>query len=140
MTALAQLTAPAPTGSLPTSSADKTMSPPTAAEGAFSSAVDPTEYHVGPGDVFQLRFWTSDQAFYPVVSSDELLVVNRIGEFPTHGKTLAQLRDDIYQKAGTVFESYAKSHATVGEHPVTLSLYRARPVYVKVRGDVLVQG
>lgn len=142
LTLRAQLTAPSTTGSLPSStSADKTLMPPSAADGAmFSSAVDPAEYHVGPGDVLQVRFWTSDQSYYPMISSDEVLIVNRIGEFPTHGKTLSQLRDEVYQKAATAFESFIKSHAATGDHPITLSLYQPRRVYVKVRGDVTAPG
>src|SRR5207248_1899617 len=79
----AQFTSPSTNGSLPTSAApDKTLMPPSASEAAFaSSTVDPNEYHLGPGDVLQCRFWTSDQSFFPVISSDEMLIVNRIGEF-----------------------------------------------------------
>ena len=135
----AQLTSPVPTApSLSTSAAtvDKSLSPPTT-EMPAGGSVDPNEYHLGPGDVLQLRFWTSDQSMYPIVTGDQLLVLPRIGEFSVRGKTLAQVRDEVYKQASEIF---ADAKLRTSRNPVTLSLYQARKILVKVKGDVLAQG
>lgn len=140
-----QMTAPSPIpslggagGSVP----DKALTPPSSMEAqVFSSAVDPADYHLGPGDVLQCRFWTSDQSYYPVVSSDEILIVSHVGAFSTHGKTLADLRDEVYKKAADLFQRFANDKArkesSSSQTPLSLSLYQPRRIYVKVQGDVM---
>ncbi len=111
------------------------MTPPTSVEAqAFQSGIDPNEYHMGPGDILQCRFWTSGDAYYPVVSSDQSLVVPLLGSFDVRGKTLDAVRQEILQKAS---ESFAKSKVS---EPVSITLYQPRKVYVKVQGDVLTPG
>src|ERR1700733_1909642 len=74
--ARAQMTAPSSAQTAITKlSTDKNSPPPTEAESmTFESGIDPREYHLGPGDVMQCRFWASGEAFYPVVSSDYVLL------------------------------------------------------------------
>ncbi len=135
----AQFTAPtSPQTSLTQLSPQKPSIPTTTPEGmTFESSVDPTEYHLGPGDVFECSFWTSGQAFYPVVSSDNVLLVPNLGAFDVHGKTLAQIRQEVLQAAA---ESFASRKQDSNHPPVSLTLYAPRKIYVKVRGDVAAPG
>jgi polysaccharide biosynthesis/export protein len=137
--ARAQFTAPAaPQSSLSQLGSQKTSLPPPSAEGmTFESSIDPAEYHVGPGDVFECSFWTSGQSFYPVVSSDNMLIVQNLGAFDVRGKTLAQVRQSVLQTAA---ESFSSRKQDTNHPPVTLTLYEPRKIYVKVRGDVATPG
>src|ERR1017187_5867643 len=133
-----QMTSPAsPQSIIPKLSTDKNSLPPTQAESmTFESGIAPREYHLGPGDVLQCRFWASGEAFYPVVSSDYMLLIPFLGAFDTHGRTFEQLRDSVMQNANESFG--AKSGA--GKPPVTLTLYEPRKVFVKVKGYVITPG
>jgi protein involved in polysaccharide export with SLBB domain len=102
----------------------------------FESGIDPHEYHLGPGDVFQCRFWASGESFYPVVSSDYILLIPFLGAFDTHGKTFEQLRDTIMRNANESFGAKAGA----GKPPITLTLYEPRKVFVKVKGNVTSPG
>src|ERR1019366_4745445 len=135
----AQLTSPlAPQSPLSSLGGQKASAPPTSAEGmTFESSIDPAEYHLGPVDVFECRFWTSDQTFYPLVSLDNMLLIPNLGAFDVRGKTLAQVRDEVLQKAA---ESFASRKQDPSHPPVTLALYEPRKIYVTVQGDVATPG
>jgi protein involved in polysaccharide export with SLBB domain len=134
----AQMTSPgSPQSIIPKLSTDKNSLPPTQAESmTFESGIDPREYHLGPGDVFQCRFWASGEAFYPVVSSDYMLLIPFLGAFDARGKTFEQLRDSVMRNANESFSAKAGA----GKLPVSLTLYEPRKVFVKVKGDVLSPG
>src|SRR5207237_10644258 len=100
-----QLTSPLSQSSLPRPGTDKSSLPPTLESMVFQSGVDPKEYHLGPGYVLQCRFWTSGDAYYPVVSSDQMLLVPLLGPFDARGKTLYAIREEVMKKAE---ESFAK--------------------------------
>ena len=69
----------------------------------------------------------------PVISAEQLLVLPNIGEFDTKGKTLADLKNEVYQKASEVFrESKLKS----GQNLLSLTLYQPRRIFVTVKGNV----
>ncbi len=136
--ARAQFTAPAaPQSSLTQLGSQKTSLPPSTEGMTFESSIDPAEYHLGPGDVFECSFWTSNQTFYPVVSSDNMLVLPNLGAFDVRGKTLAQVRQSVLQTAA---ESFASRKSDTNHPPVILTLYEPRKIYVKVRGDVATPG
>jgi len=103
----------------------------------FESGIDPAEYHLGPGDELQCRFWASGEAFYPIVSSDYMLLIPFLGAFDTHGKTFAQVRDAVMQNANA---SFAGTKTQSGGPPITLTLYQPRKIFVKVKGDVTTPG
>jgi protein involved in polysaccharide export with SLBB domain len=111
---------------------DKSQAPSLTSDAMiFGSAIDAHEYHVGPGDVFQCRYWTNGESAYLPISADQVLVVPLVGEFDTRGKTLANVRDEVYQKAGEVFkESKTKTP------PLSLTLVQPRRIYVTVKGNV----
>ena len=122
----------------PKLSTDKNSLPQTQAEATtFESGIDPREYHLGPGDELQCRFWASGEAFYPVVSSDYMLLIPFLGAFDTHGKTFDQIRAEVMQNANA---SFAGTKTESGKPPVTLTLYEPRKVFVKVKGDVTTPG
>ncbi len=124
--------------SIPKLGSEKTMQPPSATESmAFESSIDPTEYHLGPGDVLQCRFWTSGDAYYPVISSDNMLLIPNLGAFDVRGKTLAEIQTEVLEKAN---ESFARTKSQSGGPPITLALYQPRKIYVKVEGDVAMPG
>ncbi len=137
--ARAQFTAPAATqSSLTQLGSQKTSAPPTSAEGmTFESSIDPAEYHLGPGDVFECRFWTSGETFYPLVSADNMLLIPNLGAFDVRGHTLAQVQAEVMQKAAASFASIKRNP---DNPPVTLALYEPRKIYVSVRGNVQTPG
>ncbi|HEX5316940.1 MAG TPA: SLBB domain-containing protein [Candidatus Kapabacteria bacterium] len=134
-TAFAQFTAPlTPQPSMPQLGSMKSSLPPSSAESmTFESSIDPVEYHLGPGDVLECRFWTSGEAFYPVVSSDNMLLIPNLGAFQTRGKTFAQIQQEVLQKAA---ESFTSRKGKSDSPPVSLTLYQPRKIFVTVRGDV----
>ncbi|HET6401682.1 MAG TPA: SLBB domain-containing protein [Candidatus Kapabacteria bacterium] len=133
--AVAQFTAPlTPQPLTPQLGAGKPSLPPTSAESmTFESSIDPAEYHMGPGDVLECRFWTSGEAFYPVVSSDDMLLITNLGAFDTRNKTFAEVRGEVMQKAT---ESFAGRKSKTDSPLLSLTLYQPRKVYVRVQGDV----
>jgi polysaccharide biosynthesis/export protein len=137
--ARAQFTAPlTPQSPITQLGSQKASAPPTSAEGmTFESSIDPAEYHLGPGDVFECCFWTSNETFYPLVSLDNMLLIPNLGAFDVRGKTLAQVRMDVLEKAA---ESFASRKQDTNHPPVTLALYQPRKIYVTVQGDVATPG
>ena len=92
---------------------------------------------MGPGDVLECRFWTSGDAFYPVVSSDNTLLIPNLGAFNTQGKTFEQVRDEVMQKA---VESFAARKNSSSNPLLSLTIYQPRRIFVKVEGDVASPG
>ncbi len=109
------------------------MPPSSSGMMSFESSIDPKEYHMGPGDVLECRFWTSGEVFYPVVSSDNMLLVPDLGAFDTRGKTFAQIRDEVLQKAA---ESFASRKSKPNSPPISITLYQPRRILVTVKGDI----
>lgn len=139
VTAHAQLTSPLPTSPTTTLPNLEKANPSLDAEAMiFQSAIDPAEYHVGPGDVLQVRLWTGNESLQAFITPDLTLNVPRVGSFDARGKTLAQLKEEVYAKSDVVFHTAAeRSRATGGPPPITISLLQPRRIYVKVAGDVL---
>ncbi|MFI5263636.1 MAG: SLBB domain-containing protein, partial [Candidatus Kapaibacterium sp.] len=144
-TADAQLTAPASSNStiaVPNLSApgpDKTSAQISPEAMIFDGAVDPHEYRIGPGDVLQYRSWTSNDAQQLMISADELLVIPRIGEFSTKGKTLGQVKDEVRAHVMTLFKK-SKGIVDSSQNLFTLSLTQPRRIYVTVLGEVTTPG
>ncbi|MBS1904802.1 MAG: SLBB domain-containing protein [Bacteroidetes bacterium] len=138
----AQFTAPAggggtnsPVPTLTASLPDKTS--PTLQPDAlvFDGAVDPSEYHMGPGDILMYRSWTSNDAQQLMVSADQVLAIPRIGAFDTKGKTLAQIKDEVRVKVEKDFRRAS------GDNPIfSLTLTQPRRVIVSVFGQVETPG
>jgi protein involved in polysaccharide export with SLBB domain len=139
LSAQAQLTSPLPTSPTTTMPNLEKANPSLDAEAMiFQSAIDPAEYHVGPGDVLQVRLWTGNESLQAFITPDLTLNIPRVGTFDARGKTLAQLKEEVYAKADVVFHTAAeRSRATGAPPPVTVSLLQPRRIYVKVAGDVL---
>jgi protein involved in polysaccharide export with SLBB domain len=143
--ALAQLTAPpASSGStvVPTltpSVADKSSAQISPEAMIFDGVVDPHQYHVGPGDILQYRSWTSNDAQQVMVSADQILVVPRVGEFSVKGKTLAEVKEEIRERAVILFKK-TKGITDSSQGLFTLSLMQPRRVYVSVLGEVTTPG
>ncbi len=139
LSARAQTTSPLTSQSpFPQLGSLKTSAPPTSAEGmTFESSIDPSEYHLGPGDVLECGFWTSGETYFPVVSLDNMLLVPNLGSFDVHNKTLEEVRQEVLQKAA---KSFASRKQDSSEPPVTIALYEPRKIYVTVQGDVASPG
>jgi protein involved in polysaccharide export with SLBB domain len=135
----AQLTAPLPTSPTTTIPTIDKANPALASDAMiFQSAIDPAEYHVGPGDVLRVQLWSSSESLQAYITPDLTLNIPRLGTFDVHGKTLAQVKDEVYAKANDVFKiAVERSRETGAPPPVTVSLLQPRRIYVKVAGDVL---
>ncbi|HEY3876451.1 MAG TPA: SLBB domain-containing protein [Candidatus Kapabacteria bacterium] len=133
VSARAQFTAPAGSKSaLPEITTPKITGPPTSTEGmTFESAIDPAEYHLGPGDVFEMHYWTSGETFYPAISADNMLLLPNVGAFNIKGKTFAELQDAVNQKIAQSFKNLNPD-----QPPISLVLYQPRKIFVTVKGDV----
>jgi protein involved in polysaccharide export with SLBB domain len=99
----------------------------------YDGAIDPNEYHIGPGDLLEMQLWTNGESSELVVSPDQLLIVPHVGQFDVRGKTLAQVRNDVERQAEQSF----KIPKTINNgDPISISLLQPRRIYVSVRGDV----
>lgn len=94
--------------------------------------IDPAEYRLGPGDMLQLRIWTSSEPTAIMVSMDQKLLIPRMGEFDAKNKTLADLSREIEEQA---IQSFAKRQAG-SKNLTSLSLVQPRRVLATVRGEV----
>jgi protein involved in polysaccharide export with SLBB domain len=70
-----------------------------------------------------------------MVSPEQIVLIPRIGEFSTKGKTLEELKAEVKNKATQVFKS-SRDLASVSDNPVSLTLMQPRKILVKVRGEV----
>ncbi len=67
---------------------------------ALEAPVDPDDYIVGPGDVFQLNVWTGDAAFLTLpVLPEGKLVIPTVGTLTVIGKTLRQVQEIVRSAA-----------------------------------------
>lgn len=105
----------------------------------FDGAIDPHEYRMGPGDILQYRSWTSNDVQQLMVSSDQLLIIPRIGEFTVKGKTLEQLKADIGEHVVTLFKR-SKGVTDSAHNLFSLSLTQPRRIFVSVLGEVTKPG
>jgi len=101
----------------------------------FDGAIDPKEYRMGPGDMLQMRLWTTGEPYSLMVSPENVLIVPRIGEFDVKGKTLDEVRTQIKERALEVFKG-ARDRAGFADGPVSLTLLQPRRIIVKVKGEV----
>jgi polysaccharide biosynthesis/export protein len=130
----AQLTGPiTSTPTLPTSgSLERGLPSFDASAMVTDGPVDPAEYRLGPGDMLQLRVWTSTEPSLMMVSIDQKLLVPRLGEFDARNKTLAQIAQEIEQEASHSFTK--KPGAT--KNLTSVSLVQPRKILVTVKGEV----
>ncbi len=135
----AQLTAPTTGGAMSTPSlssssvVEKASTQISPEAMIFDGPIDPKEYRLGPGDILQFSSWTNNETRLLMVSSDELLVVPRVGEFSVKGKTLQQIKDEVRQHASTFFK---KSKGDSLQNLFSLSLTQPKRIYVSVSGEV----
>lgn len=142
--AKAQLTAPASSGSMtvPNLSAsvpDKASAQISSEAMIFDGAVNPHEYRMGPGDILQYRSWTSNDGQQLMVSTDELLIIPRIGEFSVKGKTLEQVKEEIREHVVTLFKR-TKGVSDSSQNLFSLALTQPRRIFVSVLGEVTKPG
>jgi protein involved in polysaccharide export with SLBB domain len=144
-TVVAQVTAPQ-SGSTPMSVPSMTTSVPDKASAQispdamiFDGAINPHEYHMGPGDILQYRSWTSNDVQQLMVSTDELLVIPRIGEFSTKGKTFEQVKDEVRAHVSMLFKR-SKTVTDSSQNLFSMSLTQPRRIFVTVSGEVTTPG
>ncbi len=100
-------------------------------ESPVGNDVNPNFYYVGPGDVLSLQILNYSPYPIPVkISSDNQILLPRIGALGVKNLTLAETRDLIKQ---TVSERIADTN-------VFVSLYKSRTVLVEISGDVSYAG
>lgn len=93
--------------------------------------VDPDLYKVGPGDVLSLQILNYSPYPFPlIISSDNQVLLPRIGAIDLSNRTLSETRDLIKR---TVTER-------TGDTNVFVSLYKARIVLVEISGDAAFAG
>jgi protein involved in polysaccharide export with SLBB domain len=97
-------------------------------------AINPKEYHLGPGDILQVQIWSANQTLMLTVAPDLTLIVPHIGEFNVLGKTLQDVVLEIKGKATSTFSGIKASSHT---DPISVSLLQPRKIFVKVQGDVV---
>lgn len=93
----------------------------------LEGALDPTEYIVGPGDVFAVTIGTAIplQLSLPV-TADGLLVVPDVGTFEVAGQTLARTREEVQVGLSRTYRNVQTE----------VALARPRQFYVHVAGAV----
>jgi polysaccharide biosynthesis/export protein len=130
----AQVTGPATSGpSLPTGGTLERNLPNFDASAMITDGpVDPAEYRLGPGDMLQLRVWTSTEPSVMQVSIDQKLLVPRLGEFDARNKTLAQMAQEIEEEASHSYTKRAGSTKNI----TSVSLVQPRRLLVTVKGEV----
>lgn len=103
---------------------------------ALENALDPEVYRVGPGDVFQFNVWGIMESQIPLVVDPEgKLAVPSVGEIEVSGKTLAEAKSLVLQKAAS---SYVNSRVSLSL--AALKFFRVHVVgEVKFPGTYLVQ-
>lgn len=93
--------------------------------------VDPTQYVVGPGDIFTVGVWGPVMFQLPLaVSPEGSLIIPSVGEIPVAGKTLASVKADVVKRV--------RARYTMGD--ITATLTAPRSFIVSLRGSVLAPG
>lgn len=93
----------------------------------LEGALDPTEYVVGPGDVFEIAVGTALPTLLSLtVSADGMLVVPSTGSFAVAGLTLAETRTQVLAGLRRVYRNVNSE----------VALARPRQFYVHVAGAV----
>lgn len=132
----AQVTGPASLPTLPTSDALQRSLDQMDPEAIITDgAIDPKEYRLGPGDLLQLRVWTTPEPYIMMVTMDQKVVVPRIGEFDARKKTLAQLHEELQTRVTEVFTRQSSK-----DQQISLSLVQPRRTLVTVKGQVETPG
>ncbi|MBN2200615.1 polysaccharide biosynthesis/export family protein [bacterium] len=98
---------------------------------ALENALDPNQYRVGPGDVFQFNVWGVMQSQVPLaVNPEGKLAVPSVGEIEVSGRTLAEAKALVLEKAAPL---YANSR-------ISVSLAALRFFRVHIIGEVKFPG
>lgn len=98
---------------------------------AVDNIINPDFYKIGPGDILSLMILPIPAAEQPIaVTPENTVMIPRLGVVSVKGKTLTQARDTIIS-----ILKQRNPNATV-----SLSLRKARLVYVTVNGDVRYPG
>ena len=93
----------------------------------LAGAVDPDKYVVGPGDKLLIALWgLQEQTRETEVNAEGRLVLPRIGVFPSAGKTLSALREEVVRRLKS---AYPRLNAS-------LTLLRPRSFAVFIVGAV----
>ncbi|HET6511033.1 MAG TPA: polysaccharide biosynthesis/export family protein, partial [Candidatus Kapabacteria bacterium] len=133
-TSYAQLTQPgtSPVTTLPSTPMERGLPMFDATAMITDGPVDPAEYRLGPGDMLQLRVWTSPDPSILQVSVDQKILVPRLGEFDARNKTLAQISREIEAEAALSYTRRVNSTKNI----TSLSLMQPRKLLVTVKGEV----
>ncbi len=93
--------------------------------------VDPKEYTVGPGDIFNVNIWTAiPLSFQMPVTPEGIIVIPTVGELNVTGKLLDKVRE---KAIGEIRKKYISSEAS-------FTLATPRSFVVTVFGAVLNEG
>jgi polysaccharide export outer membrane protein len=94
----------------------------------LDAPVEPSEYVVGPGDVFALNIWSSMPVEHQLtVTPEGTLLIPSVGVVDVKDRTLAAVKELVATRVG---RRYPGSE-------VTLTLLAPRKVIVQITGDVL---
>jgi protein involved in polysaccharide export with SLBB domain len=142
-TALAQLTQPTSNSSFPAPilgqpSLDKNIITPSPDALIFDGAIDPKEYHLGPGDILQYRSFYNNDSYSIMVSADQMVVIPRIGEFSVKNKSFADVKEEIKSYSAKQFKKAHSGDSVRGDFSLTLS--QPRRIVVSVLGEVETPG
>jgi polysaccharide biosynthesis/export protein len=103
------------------------LSQPTGIE----KAVNPDQYHVGPGDVLSFNVWGAlEEQFLLTVNPEGKLLLPSVGEVMVSGRTLADVQREVVEKAKPFYNKSV----------ITLSLESIRFFRVHVVGEVAFPG
>lgn len=98
---------------------------------AIERPVDPADYIVGPGDVFQINFWglaSDDLGFSAPITPEGLLIIPTVGALNAIDKPLLQVQEEIRHACEAKYDPRNIS--------VTAHLARLRLVRAHVYGEV----
>ena len=112
----------------------------------LAGAVDPDKYVVGPGDKLLIALWgLQEQTRETEVNAEGRLVLPRIGVFPSAGKTLSALREEVVRRLKSAYPRLNASLTLLRPRSFAVFIvgavarpgsYRATPV-TRVSGPVL---
>ena len=98
---------------------------------ALERSIEPNEYKVGPGDMFDFNVWGALEAHYPIqINPEGYLSIPTVGEIKISELTLAAAQDCVLSLAGPAYDN---SH-------ISLSLITPRQFRVHVTGEVKYPG
>lgn len=91
----------------------------------------PEDYQFGPGDRLQLVLTGAVQQAYDLeVSREGWIVIPEVGRVPVAGKTLAELRETLYNRVSQVYSGISRKPGGKTQFEVAVSELRTIQVYV----------